>query len=292
MKRTLLGLAAAGALTALCYRNYRNLYPRAEALGETAYEVEARRLCVPRGAGELYGELLLPRGLDGPLPTVVCCHGINGSYRYFRTYTGMSLAMSGFAVYCFDFHGGSDRSRSGGRMTDMSVFTERDDLHAVIDAIRALETTDRDNLFLLGESQGGFVAGITAAERAGEIRGLIEYYPALCIPLDAQVRFDAVEEIPDTYTQVGCVLSREYAAGLLDYDVYKVLPGYKGPVLIVHGEGDEIVDIAFSERAAEVYDRAKLVRLPDEPHGLTAAGKRAAARWTYAFIRAALNGEI
>ena len=292
MKRTLLGLAAAGALTALCYRNYRNLYPKPEALGDKQYEVEVRRLSVRSGVNTLFGELLLPREHSGPLPTIICCHGINGSYRYFRAFAGMSLAMSGFAVYCFDFHGGSDRSRSGGRMTDMSVFTERDDLNAVIDTILNLDSTDRDKLFLLGESQGGFVAGITAAERGREIRGLIEYYPALCIPLDAQVRFDSVEDIPKVYTQVSCVLGREYAAGLLDYDVYKVLPDYKGPVLIVHGESDEIVDIAFSERAAKAYENAELVRLPGEPHGLTAAGKRTAAACTYEFIRANMNTEI
>ena len=289
MKKSLLGLAAVGALAAISYSNYRRTYPRPEALGETRYDVEVKRLCVPSGENLLYGELLLPRGQSGPLPTVICSHGIGGSYRYFRAYTGMSLAMSGFAVYCFDFHGGSDRSRSGGRMTDMTVFTEREDLNAVIDCIRELDTTDAEKLFLLGESQGGFVSGITAAQRPQDIRGLIEHYPALCIPADARARFRSAEDIPEQYVQVGCVLSRDYAAQILDYDVYAELPAYKGPVLIVHGEKDEIVDISYSERAAQVYDRAKLVRLPGEVHGLTAAGKRKAAKWTYEFLRAVLS---
>ncbi len=289
MKKTLIGLAAAGALAAVAYGNYRRTYPKPEVLGDTKYEVETKRLCLPGGENLLYGELLLPKGLSGPLPTVICSHGINGSYRYFRAYAAMSLAMSGFAVYCYDFHGGSDRSKSGGRMTDMTVFTERDDLNAVIDGVQALDTTDRDKLFLLGESQGGFVSAITAARRPQEIRGLVEYNPAFCIPADARARFASVEEIPGQYVQVSCVLSRDYAAQVLDYDVYEEIALYKGPVLIVHGESDEIVDISYSEKAAAVYENARLVRLPGEVHGLLAGGKRKAAQCTYAFLREILE---
>ncbi len=289
MKKSLIGLAAFGAIAAVAYGNYRRTYPKPEALGDTAYEVEVKRLYLHSGDRLLYGELLLPKGLSGQLPTVICSHGINGSYRYFRNYAGMSLAMSGFAVYCFDFYGGSDRSRSGGRMTDMTVFSERDDLNAVIDGIRMLDTTDRERLFLLGESQGGFVAAITAARRAQDIRGLIEYNPAFCIPDDAQLRFNSEEDIPEQYVQVSCVLAHDYAAEMLDFDVYEEITGYKGPVLIVHGESDEIVDISYSEKAAEVYDHAKLVRLPGDVHGLTADGKRKAAKWTYAFLQEILK---
>ncbi len=289
MKKSLLGLAAVGALAAVTYGNYRRTYPRPEALGDTKYEVEVKRLCLRSGDRELYGELLLPKGLRGPLPTVICSHGINGSYRYFRAYAGMSLAMSGFAVCCYDFFGGSDRSKSGGRMTDMTVFSECDDLSAVVDSIRMLDTTDRKKLFLLGESQGGMVSAIVAARRAQDVRGLIEYNPAFCIPADARARFSSVEEIPEQYVQVSCVLSRDYAAQVLDYDIYEEIQGYKGPVLIVHGEDDEIVDISYSEKAAAVYENAELVRIPGEVHGLLAPGKRIAAKESYAFLQRLLE---
>ena len=38
----------------------------------------------------------------------------------------------GYLVYCFDFRGGSDSSRSKGSNLEMSVFTEQSDLEAVI----------------------------------------------------------------------------------------------------------------------------------------------------------------
>ena len=70
--------------------------------------------------------------------------------------------MSGLQAYVFDFHGGNLHSKSGGKMTEMSIFTEREDLDAVIDAVASLPEVDPDNLFLLGESQGGCVSAITA----------------------------------------------------------------------------------------------------------------------------------
>lgn len=64
-------------------------------------------------------------------------------------------------AYCFDFYGGCKGSKSGGSMLEMSIFTERDDLSAVIGHVKTLDVVDQENLFLLGESQGGCVAGIT-----------------------------------------------------------------------------------------------------------------------------------
>ena len=78
--------------------------------------------------------------------------------------------MSGLQVYVFDFCGGSKKSRSGGTMLEMSIFTERDDLNAVIDFIAARPEVDKKNLFLLGESQGGCVSGITAPSHMDQLK--------------------------------------------------------------------------------------------------------------------------
>lgn len=56
----------------------------------------------------------------------------------------------------------------------------------------------------MGCSQGGFVSGMTAAQLKEQIRGLIMFYPALCIPDDARKghmmfsEFDP-QNIPDTF---------------------------------------------------------------------------------------------
>ena len=276
-------------LAALGYVNYRRFVPKPETLGKKAYEVEIHKLSVPAGGHTLYGELLLPQGLQGKLPTIVCSHGLNGSYHYFRDYVGMCLAMSGYAVCCFDFYGGSVRGKSGGKMTEMSVFTERDDLNAVIDWVMTQETTDAAQLFLFGESQGGFVTAITAAQRPQDIRAVIEYYPALCIPDDARKRFHSAEEIPVEYKHMGRRFGRIYCEDLLDYDVYAEIPAYEGPVLILHGDHDQTVDISYGQKAAAVYKKAEFICLPGEIHGFTGDGRKKAARLTYDFLQRTLG---
>ena len=199
-KKILLGAGvAAGALAALSVWNYRRFTLKPQSLGSTAYDVKVQKLPVRAGEHTLYGELLLPKGKAGPLPTVICCSGFGTSFRFCKKTIGMCLAMSGFAAYCFDFYGGCKGSKSGGAMPEMSIFTERDDLSAVVEHLKTLDVVDRENLFLLGESQGGCVAGITAPRCRNDVRAMVQYYPAFCIPDDARKRFTSVSEIPETY---------------------------------------------------------------------------------------------
>lgn len=276
------GIAA--VLIVISYLNYRHFVPNPVSVGEKTYEVESRVLEVPMKGRTLYGELLLPKGETGPLPTVICSHGFGSSGQQFTTGVGMSLAKSGFAVYCFDFYGGGSNSKSGGSMTEMSVFTEQDDLNAVVDAVLALDTTDTDNLFLLGESQGGFVSAITAAQRQEDIRGMILFYPALCIADDARARYATQEEVPETYKIMGKTVGRIYSQGLYDYDVDAHIAPYTGPVLILHGDKDTVVNLSYSQHAESVYEDAELIVMPGQGHGFTGKTKTEAARLTYDFI--------
>ena len=162
-KNILLGAGmAAGMLTALSVWNYRRFTLKPLSLGSATYDVKIQTLPIRAGEHTLYGELLLPKDKSGLLPTVICCSGFGTSFQFCKKTVGMCLAMSGFAAYCFDFYGGCKGSKSGGTMLEMSIFTEQDDLSAVIEHIKTLDVVDQENLFLLGESQGGCVAGITA----------------------------------------------------------------------------------------------------------------------------------
>lgn len=284
------GAVAGTALAAAAYVNYRRFVPKPTALGNRKYAVDVKDFTVDAGDHTLFGQLLTPRGASGKLPTVIVSHGLNSNGKNAKALVGESLAMSGFQVYCFDFRGGSLHSASGGKMEEMTVFTEKDDLNAVIEKIKALETTDTDNLFLLGESQGGFVTAITAAEHL-EIKAVIEYYPALCIPDDARKRHGSRDAIPETEDFGGSYLGRAYSDNVWDYDVFSVIPAYKGPVLIIHGDHDRIVDISYGRRAADVYDLAEFVCLPGEIHGFTADGRKKAAELSYEFLTRVMEND-
>ena len=288
MKTAVIATAAAAMLGGAAYWNYRRFVPKPKAIGDKTYQVDTRDLTVDMGEHTLFGQLLIPQGASGKLPTVVVSHGLNSNGKNAKDLVGMSLAMSGFQVYCFDFYGGSLRSASGGKMWDMTVFTEKADLEAVIEKIKTLDTTDTDKLFLLGESQGGFVTAITAAEHP-EVKALILYYPALCIPEDARKRHGSKEKIPKRENFGGSQLGRAYSESVWDYDVYRVIGAYKGPVLIVHGDNDKAVNISYGKKAAEVYEHAEFVCLPGEIHAFTGEGRKKAAQLSYDFLQRALS---
>ena len=249
------------------------------------YQVRCETLEIPVKDYRIHGEMLRPEGVTGPLPTVIISHGINSSGSWTKRSEGIPLAEEGFAVYCFDFRGGSMKSASGGEMKDMTVFTERDDLNAVMDQILTLDFVDQKRLYLLGESQGGFVSAVTAAERPQDVRAMVLYYPAFCIPHDARARHASIESIPETEPFGPCILGREYNRSVFHYDVYSVIPGYKGPVLILHGDADRLVDISYGRRAAEVYENAELTVLHNEPHGFTPLGRQRAVKLAADFLK-------
>lgn len=288
-KKMLLGAGiVAGALTALSVWNGHRSTLKPQSLGSAAYGVNIQKLPVRTGEHTLYGELLLPRGKSGPLPTVICCAGFGTSFRFCKKTIGMCLAMSGFAAYCFDFYGGCEGSKSGGSMLEMSIFTERDDLSAVIEHTKTLDVVDQENLFLLGESQGGCVAGITAPRHRGDVRAMVQYYPAYCIPDDTRKRFASAAEIPETYKVFHRKVGRTYAEQLLDFDIWQEISPYDRPVLIIHGDADRVVNVSYGRQAVEVYPDAQFVCLPGENHSFSGKGKLQAAKLAFDFFTTSL----
>ena len=84
------------------------------------------------------------------------------------------------------------------------------------------------------------------------------------------IRFDP-KNIPDVIGEGRFELSGEYARSVVDMDVFKEIRGYHGPVLIIHGTADEIVDVSYAVKAGEVYSEngndCVLHLLEDAPHG-------------------------
>ena len=276
------GLTALGAGGLVLMK--RTMFPRPVPLSGEGNPVEVKKLRVPSGTHALYGELMLPKNGRTKHPTVICSHGFNGSYHYFRDGAGMCLAMSGYAVYCFDFYAGSVLGRSGGDTRDMSVFSERDQLNDVIAFLKTRDFCDTDNLFLWGESQGGFVTAITAAQHTRDVRAIALFYPAFCLEDDFFKQYAALSDMPETVRWMGVPISPKYYEGLLDFDAYAEAGQYKGPVLIVHGDADKTVDLIYGKRAQAAYENARLEVLPGEDHGFSRRGKLTAAKLVYDFF--------
>lgn len=201
------------------------------------------------------------------LPIAIICHGFMANQGTVRRYA-RALAEMGYAAYCFDFCGGCViGGKSDGKTTDMSVLSEVADLITVIAHTKSLPYTDAACVTLMGCSQGGFVAALTAARLKSAVSRLILFYPALCIPDDARAgrmmfaRFDPAH-IPETFRCGPMKLGRRYAADVLDMDPFAEISPYQGPVMIVHGDRDAIVDISYAERANKAYIAKRTASAP------------------------------
>ena len=76
----------------------------------------------------------------------------------------------------------------------------------------------------------------------------------------------------------------DYYRCTYDFDVFEVVKAYKGPVMILHGDKDELVPHRYGVMASEAYENCEFHTLPGEIHGWTGKGKRKAAEMSFAFL--------
>ena len=168
----------------------------------------------------------------------------------------------------------------------MSVLTEKSDLEDVLEAVRRIRGVDPDSVFLLGASQGGMVSALTAAAHPEQVKGMILYYPAFCIPDDWKKTYPSEEEIPDQREFWNMELGKIYFQDVRDLDPYEEIGRFEKKVLILHGDADDVVPVEYSKRAEACYPQAKLEILPGEGHGFCPAESRKAAKKILEFIKA------
>ena len=173
----------------------------------------------------------------------------------------------------------------------MSVLTEKEDVKAVLRYAKSLPFTDAARVVLAGCSQGGFVSALTAAELGLEsITALVLFYPALCIPDDARkgqmlaAHFDP-QNIPDLIDCGPMKLGHCYPEVVMDMDAFQEIRKYIGPVLLIHGTADNVVDLCYSERAATAYQNARLVIIEGGAHGFVGQHDEEAIQAFVSFLR-------
>ncbi|MBE5807731.1 MAG: hypothetical protein E7317_05260 [Clostridiales bacterium] len=206
-------------------------------------------------------------------PAIIVSHGYTGNYSHELPFAERFTAL-GYIAYTFSFSGGSADDTpaeylSEGSSTDMSLLSEVADLTSVIERVRSLPYIDPERIVLLGFSQGGAVSGLTAALCPWPVEKLVMVYPALCIPDHARLGIlgggrydpnDPPEEIACPKMKLGRAFHEEACA----MDPYLLLRRYKGPVLILHGLEDAVVDYAYSVKAQNNYapgqSRLQLIR--------------------------------
>ena len=216
--------------------------------------------------GFVFGEPALDK------PAVIISHGFLANQSTTRDYAVM-LAREGFLAFTFDFNGGGIGSKSDGKSVDMTLLTEKADLLAVVEAVRA--QFHPASISLMGCSQGGFVSALAAKELGAEtVERLNLFYPALCIPDDARkghmmfYRFDP-KNVPDVLGRIPMKLGGDYARVVMDMDPFEEIRGYPGPVLLIHGTADDIVNISYARKAKDCFAECEYYEIIGGGHGFS-----------------------
>ena len=238
----------------------------------------------------IYGELYLPAG-EGPFPAVAICHGLDANLSDTRGYAEI-FAQYGVAAYVFDFIGGGTEIQSDGDILEMSVLTETADLETVLEGLRALEAVDADNVFLMGCSQGGFVATYTATRNPEAVRGVIAFYPAYGIQDDVKERtVNGYKIDEETCVVNGVTVGAIYMEDALSFNIFEVMKKYTAGTLLVHGTEDEVTPIDYSERAADTMENVELIRIEGAGHGFSEEDEDYAAECAVRFILGKIGRE-
>ena len=242
--------------------------------------LDSTELWCMNGNQRIYGLLYTKARPGERVPAVILSHSYSLSHAAMRGYA-RSLAEKGMAAYCFDFCGGGSESQSDGSTDSMTVFTEVNDLKAVLATVRGLDVVHPDSVYLLGSSLGGMVSALVAEDEPEKVAGLILFYPAFNMP-------DLVRQFGDlmngwggsmggswggSWGDMGSMfsMSQAFIDALKDYDVWQHIGTFPRSVAILHGSKDWIVPISNSEKAVGLYPNATLHVIEGANHGFNEA---------------------
>lgn len=210
--------------------------------------------------GKLALAVHLPAGVER-VACVVACHGLSASKdsdKYLLL--GAELPAAGLALARFDFRGCGE---SSGVEEETTIASRIEDAEAVIAFLRSHPRLD-GRFGLLGSSLGGFVALFVAARRPG--------VPVVTWNAPATLT-DLANEDLDENRGLGIPFALEYMGGR-----YALAPKGVGRHLIIHGEADEVVDLAHGTQLhAQAAEPCDLLVIPGGDHRLTDPGQRALA---------------
>ena len=241
-------------------------------LRPTGYQPTRERVTIDGDHGKLQAVIQKPVLQQGEqCPMVVFCHGFGGSKDgpLFELITD-SLQKHGIASIRFDFNG---HGESEGKFEDMTVPNEINDAKKVIEYVRDLRYVSK--IALVGHSQGGVVASMTAGELGSDIAAVALMAPAAVLRDDA-IRGAVMGKMfnpldPPAYVEMwgGNKLGANYIKAAFSLPIYETAANYHGPALIIHGNADRLVPYTYGERFHQLWKGSEYVLQEYFDHGFS-----------------------
>lgn len=218
------------------------------ALGALLYFPSRKILETPADAGLAFDELELTTkdrerlhgwwiaAREPSLGHLLFCHGNAGNIGD-RVSNAALLTAAGFDVLLFDYRG---YGHSTGRPDEQGTYR---DAHAALAGLLRRPGVDRDRVFYLGESLGGAVALALAVEHPP--RGLIlqSTFTSIRDAARAHYPFIPTPLIPDAYPSL------------------RLISRLTVPLLVIHGDRDDIVPLAHGQALCEAAGEPKRIRV-------------------------------
>ena len=214
---------------------------------------------------KIYAQLYKPNKI-GKMPIVIYSHGLGASYRAGIDYA-KELVNYDIATITIDFRGGSNRSKSDGSTKEMSFLTEMEDVETIIKYVKELDYVDKDNIILMGSSQGGAISALVSAKR-NDIKGTVLLYPALGIPSHVKNWFEDEESLTEEIKMTDKItVGPKYFKDIWDMDVYTEIAKDEKQILILQGTEDDLVSPEHSKKVDGIYKNSELFLIEGAGHG-------------------------
>ena len=241
-------------------------------LRPTGFKPIRERVTIDGDHGKLQAVIQKPDLKPGQqCPMVVFCHGFGGTKEgpLFELITD-SLQKHGIASIRFDFNG---HGESEGKFEEMTVPNEINDAKKVVEYVRDLRYVSK--IALVGHSQGGVVASMTAGELGSDISAVVLMAPAAVLRDDAirgstfGKQYNPLD--PPEYVELWGPqrLGRNYIKTAFSLPIYETAANYHGPALIIHGNGDRIVPYTYGLRFHQQWKGSEYVLQEYFDHGFS-----------------------
>lgn len=245
-------------------------------LRPTGFKPQRERVTIDGDHGRLAAIIQKPELKQGEqCPMVVFCHGFGGRKEgaLFELITD-SLQKHGVASIRFDFNA---HGESEGRFEDMTVPNEIADAKKVVEYVRDLRYVSK--VALVGHSQGGVVAAMTAGElaEAGESVAAVALMAPAAVLRDDAIRGSTFGKQynpldPPEYVELwgpGQRLGRNYIKSAFSLPIYETAAKYQGPAFIIHGNADRVVPYTYGLRFHQQWKGSEFVMQEYFDHGFS-----------------------
>ena len=250
---------------------------RAPLQGPSLSEIEYTEIFFNNDDLQLAGMLILPDG-EGPYPLAVIIHGSGTSTRDNKWYLSVvkHLQENGIAVMLPDKRGSE---KSEGDWRESSFDDLAGDTLAAVEYVKAQEELDFSYIGLIGMSQGGWIAPLTAS-KSGDVSFVVSMSGA-GVTTDEQLLHEEINHIADmgTYPFIAKLIAPFTTKSIQRMEFWQPLAGFDPlpsweqvgvPAFAALGQNDKNVPVDESVIRFEALEKELLIKIyPDGGHGIT-----------------------